>query len=253
MQVYFLNRILRICGSPRLTVTCLLILGVLVVAGTLYQVDHGVHAAYRRFFGSWFLVLAAFLPLPGVKTVLAVLLVNLSAAAVISFSYQWKKAGLLLAHSGIIVLIVGAALSSYLGKESAVTLAQGERIASGTTAGTIRMPVDLELVSFSMDMHPGTSMAKRYESRVRMKGEGIDRETVIAMNRPLRYGPYSFYQSGFTGDHGSFSSTLSVVYNPVRFAPYAASVIIMAGLLLHFCIGFVAAMRNRRKDAHGQA
>ena len=42
-----------------------------------------------------------------------------------------------------------------------------------------------------MAFHPGTSLAKNFRSRIRVTGKGIDREAVVSMNRPFRYGPYA--------------------------------------------------------------
>ncbi|MBN1129157.1 MAG: cytochrome c biogenesis protein ResB [Chitinispirillaceae bacterium] len=244
-----MNRIVRLLRSPVLTLCCLLSLAALVTAGTLYQVDHGIYAARERFFNSWFLFALPFVPVPGVRTVLAALLVNLAASVPGRLRFRLEKTGLLLAHAGVLVLVCGAGLSAQFAREAAVTLHEGERAAAGSYAVGLKLPVEIELLSFSMSVHPGTGTAKSYQSRVRMRGEGIDHETVISMNRPFRLGPFSFYQTAYDVHGGRYSSTLSVVYNPLRFMPYAASVIIMAGLLLHFGTAFGGALLALRRES----
>ena len=63
--------------GPTLTCICLAFLIVLVFLGTLYQVDHGLHAAKHRYFDSYFVLIGGFLPFPGTQSVMLVLLVSL--------------------------------------------------------------------------------------------------------------------------------------------------------------------------------
>ena len=60
-------------------------------------------------------------------------------------------------------------------------------------------PFSLKLLDFSFDRYPGTEIAKNYSSRVVREhpAAGEDREVLIYMNNPLRYGGYTFYQASF--------------------------------------------------------
>ena len=49
------SRMLALFSSYALAVSLLACLFLLTIFGTLYQVDHGLHAAKERFFSSWFL------------------------------------------------------------------------------------------------------------------------------------------------------------------------------------------------------
>ncbi|HEX3020009.1 MAG TPA: cytochrome c biogenesis protein ResB, partial [Chitinispirillaceae bacterium] len=100
-------------------------------------------------------------------------------------------------------------------------------------------PVEIELIKFTKEEHPGTKTAKSYNSRVRVKGPELNREVVISMNRPFRYKTFTFYQSSYSNENGRTASTLSVVDNPVRFVPYVTGIIIMLGLLYHFIFRFL--------------
>src|SRR5690606_1744237 len=54
-------------------------------------------------------------------------------------------------------------------------------------------PFSLTLIKFSHDKYPGTEIPKNFSSRVRVKGDdGDDREVLIFMNNPLRYGGLTF-------------------------------------------------------------
>jgi len=126
-----INRIFRILASMRLTVICLAFALVLVFAGTLAQVDEGLYAAQNRYFKSFLVWWApgdsAFqLPiLPGGYAVAAILLVNLLAAHVKRFSLRWKKLGVLMIHSGLVLLIVGQVFTDLLSEESTMRLVRG--------------------------------------------------------------------------------------------------------------------------------
>jgi ResB-like family len=108
------------------TVISLLVLCVLVLRGTLYQVDHGIYAAKARFFSAWIVMIGGFLPFPGVR--LAVLCLILNQAAILIFKQQWRpaKAGLIVTHLGILVLLIGGGIVSYTAKETFLDLWEGE-------------------------------------------------------------------------------------------------------------------------------
>jgi hypothetical protein len=60
----------------------------------------------------------------------------------------------------------------------------------------------------------------------------VDREALIWMNHPLRYGGETFFQSAFMpGDTGT---VLQVVANPGRIIPYLSCMMVAIGLLAHF-------------------
>lgn len=101
------------------------------------------------------------------------------------------------------------------------------------------LPALIKLVDFIKEDHIGTSMAKSYSSKVLVKEKGFEREVVISMNQPLRLGNYTFYQSSFSQTSDGEQSTFAVVKNPGRVLPYAGSIIIGFGLLLHFVIMLV--------------
>jgi hypothetical protein len=351
-------------SSLRLSGACLLYSAIIVVAGTIYQVDHGLYAAQERFFRSWFFLVGGFLPLPGLQIICAVVLVNIAAAGIKRIPFRFEKIGLLLMHLGVITLIGGTGLLSRSIKESIITISKHQRMdeavdlrhwdlsitiqgleegalwttsysspfsalkegqsisfpavhktllvkrlynnceARGGLSGPIdtllplppsseapnipgiilsnnenpqgsekkhdmlgwggmadsvsysfgndtfsllllpkrvKLPISVELLDFVLEKHPGTSNAKKIQSRIRVTGDDIDREVVVSMNRPFRYRSLTFYQTGFSEGNGPRSSTLTVVENPVRFLPHAASAMIVIGLLFHFVVRFFRA------------
>lgn len=94
------------------------------------------------------------------------------------------------------------------------------------------LPFSIELVKFTKDTHPGTEMARAYQSDVIIHDGGASWPSAIEMNSPLRYRGYTFYQSSFI-DGDVPSTVLAVVDNPGRWLPYIASTLMAIGLFLH--------------------
>jgi ABC-type transport system involved in cytochrome c biogenesis permease subunit len=115
--------------SLQLTVV-LLVLGLLLVfAATLAQVDLGVWAVQKEFFHSvvaFWRVGPLVVPLPGGYLVGGFLLVNLIAAHLYRFRLEARKTGILLAHFGLILLLVGELLSGIWQQEYNLRLEEGE-------------------------------------------------------------------------------------------------------------------------------
>src|SRR5258707_2366304 len=118
--------------SLRLTVFCLACAMILVFLGTLDQVNIGVYEAESRYFKSFFL----YFPPPGTSLkfpwfpsgylVGGLLLLNVIAAHLARFKLTWKKAGILVLHSGVILLLFGQLFTSLFQVESQMRLDQGE-------------------------------------------------------------------------------------------------------------------------------
>ncbi len=109
-----------------------------------------------------------------------------------------------------------------------------------------RLPLRIGLNDFILETHPGTTETKKIQSKIQATGDRIDREVVISMNRPFRYKSFTFYQTGFSRQDGTFSSTLTVVENPMRFLPHWASIIIISGMLFHFVARFIKTAKANR-------
>jgi hypothetical protein len=118
--------------SLKLTVFCFACAMILVFLGTLDQVNIGVYEAENRYFKSFFLY---FTPpgttlkipwFPSGYLVGGLLLVNLIAAHLARFKFSWKKAGILVLHSGVILLLLGQLFTSLFQVDSQMRLDQGE-------------------------------------------------------------------------------------------------------------------------------
>lgn len=358
-----LKKVIQVVGSLKITIVLIALLSIVVVWGTFYQVDHGIYAAQKRFFESWFFVELLIIPLPGIKTIIALLSINLIASGVRIFSFKIEKLGILLMHVGTAILIAGSGIAASMINESTITLAEGEStsvalkshewqislfqkkegtftsLGSGifskfkkgqliqfhnsgvnlkilelytncsadgsnphhieslqyqsiqkdgnnvpgavvTVCGTdgssevskmilyggssmpsittlnsdtivgvlqpmqVSLPLNIQLLKFTHEFHPGTGNARSYQSQVAVKNSEVNRTAVISMNRPFRYKTVSFYQTGYSQDGDKVVSTLTVVDNPVRFIPYLSSIIVIAGLFYHFIFALTKFIRK---------
>ncbi len=124
--------------SLRLTVVLLGFSMVLVFFGTLDQVNFGIHETQKRYFES-FLVLwnplpphsdsplaRTGLPLPGGYLLGPLLLINLIAAQAFRFRWSWRKSGILLIHSGIVLLIISELVTDFFAEERQMWLDEGQ-------------------------------------------------------------------------------------------------------------------------------
>jgi hypothetical protein len=110
----------------------------------------------------------------------------------------------------------------------------------------IYQPYSLTLLKFSHDRYPGTQLPKNFSSRLRLNTPDgrDDREVLIYMNNPLRYGGLTFYQAGF--ENNDRTTILQVVHNPSWLFPYIACILMSFGLLVQFGLHLAGFVRRRR-------
>jgi hypothetical protein len=126
----FLREIRDVLVSLKLTVVLLLLGMLLVFAATLDQVNLGVWAVQAKYFHSFVIYTQlgdVALPIfPGGYTIGGLLLLNLLAAHIYRFTLKWRKAGILLAHFGLILLLVGELLSGLWQDDLHMRINEGE-------------------------------------------------------------------------------------------------------------------------------
>lgn len=135
-----LRDILKSLSSLRLTVVLLALSIFLIFAGTWAQIDQGIWVVLKTYFRSFIVLipLQIFLPrewnvpgaipYPGGFLLGGLLMVNLITAHAVRFKWQWKRAGMLLVHFGIIMLIVGELVTALFANENNMTIREGETV-----------------------------------------------------------------------------------------------------------------------------
>ena len=108
-------------------------------------------------------------------------------------------------------------------------------------------PYSIQLLEFRHDLYPGTEIPKNFSSRVRLQrpDNREEREVLIYMNNPLRYGGETYYQASFDTDNQG--TILQVVHNPSWLTPYFSCVLVGLGLVVQFMTHLFGFARKRRK------
>jgi hypothetical protein len=115
----------RLLASPRWLFWLLPWFMVLLILGTVAQRYIGLVEAQKLFFSSWILWLWL-IPTPGGIATLALITLSLTAKLALYSPWSRDKAGIILSHLGIWVLMLGGAMAYLLQQEGYVTLMEGE-------------------------------------------------------------------------------------------------------------------------------
>ncbi|MCX6877257.1 MAG: cytochrome c biogenesis protein ResB [Verrucomicrobia bacterium] len=126
------GRLLAILSGYGLATILLLLLGLLTWLATLEQIDSGLHHTLRKYFHwqAFYLVPEIYgellpLVLPGGYWVCALLLVNLTLGGLRRLRQGWSHAGVLIAHCGIIYLLVAGAVAHHFSERGNLLVAEG--------------------------------------------------------------------------------------------------------------------------------
>jgi len=127
-----LEAIFDFFASMKLAVVVLILALVLVFWGTIAQVNVGLYQAQNEFFRSFLVYWTPKgselkIPIfPGGYTIGFVFLLNLLASQIKTFELTVKKFGLILAHVGVMLLLIGQLATDMLAVESSMHLREGD-------------------------------------------------------------------------------------------------------------------------------
>ena len=108
-----------------LAVILLTFLLALTYFGTMAQVEMGLYEASEKYFESFFLIdkiLGVPVLLPGVYLVSALLFLNLTLGAIVRSRKSWRRPGMLIAHSGILYILLAGFVAFHYTKEGNMLL-----------------------------------------------------------------------------------------------------------------------------------
>lgn len=125
-------------GFP-LATSLMLILLLQTWLATLEQVDYGLHATLRKYFDpqAWFILgelrlpefmggVPLVIPMPGGYWVLGLFFINLLLGGIVRIRKGWKKAGVLISHSGILLMILSAGVTELAEQRGTMDFFEGE-------------------------------------------------------------------------------------------------------------------------------
>ncbi len=127
------GKILDVLSGFGLATITMLLLALLTWFATLEQIDNGLYPTLTKYFDwrSAFLLpeingKMVPLPLPGGYWVCVVLLVNLILGGIIRIRKGWRHYGNLIAHFGIIFMLVGGGVSHHFSERGNMAVGEGE-------------------------------------------------------------------------------------------------------------------------------
>jgi hypothetical protein len=134
-----LLRIIKPLASLRLTVVLFALAMFLILAGTLAQVDEGIWTVVAQYFRSLVVRIPfqLFVPrkvmhlpgailFPGGFLIAGLLLVNLISAHAVRFKLSLKRTGIIIAHAGVILLLVGEFVTGLFATEGNMAIDEGQ-------------------------------------------------------------------------------------------------------------------------------
>lgn len=194
------------------------LLAAATVAGHISSPDSPLHDLYRS---PWLLTIW--------------LLLAVSAAAYVTLRRKSMSAPALLLHLSLLLILAGAAITHFLGKEGKITLHTGKAaVASFTLSSgeTAPLPFSIAADQTGITCYPGTSTPSDFFSLITVSRQGETRKIRISMNKIASVDGYRFYQTAMSGD----STTLSISHDPcgipVTYAGYA--MLLLSMLLFPF-------------------
>jgi len=174
-------------ASIRLTVVLLFLSIVLVFFGTIAQVNDGIWTVVEKYFRSWtvhipiklvyqfdrtFFGITAGLDMPSDKiafpfpagwTIGWIMFVNLVAAHLVRFRMTWKRAGVMLSHTGFLMLLLAEWVTGRQSVESVMTIVEGSSSNYVESARATELAISTPAVGGRTDrvvVFPGRVLAK---------------------------------------------------------------------------------------------
>ena len=143
--------------------------------------------------------------------------------------YRLAPLATLVTHMAVLLLLLGAALSSGYGWREKLTIGPGEVVEVGHGSG-----VALRNEGFTITRYPDGSVAS-YEAEVAIIAEGreVAHDSVL-VNKPLTYGPVRLYLQAYAGTPDGYSVTLLAVHDPGYGMVITAGFLLLLGLTVSF-------------------
>lgn len=160
-----------------------------------------------------------------------------------------KKWHYSLLHGAFIIILAGAGVTHFWGKEGIIHLREGEKcdffwLKEGNMQA--ELPFELELQDFKLIRYPGSLSPSSYESYLKIYTTHGEHETKVYMNNVLDIEGYRFFQASY--DEDERGSVLSVSYDSmgrnITYFGYICLFIGLAGCIFSSNSRFMSARRR---------
>ncbi len=125
------KRLFALLSSYGLSCVLFLFLLLLTYLGTISQAEQGLYEVQKKYFESFVLVHRAFgvipAPLPGGYLLMLLLFLNLACGGIARLRKRWSRLGVLVAHTGICILLVGSFITFKYAVTGHLTLCENEQ------------------------------------------------------------------------------------------------------------------------------
>jgi hypothetical protein len=232
---------LELLASLRLTVVLFVLSLLLVFYGTWAQVDAGIWTVVNEYFRSAYVwiplntVLLRIVDVPG--SILfpggwllgGILLANLLAAHLVRFKLTWKRSGILLIHSGLVVMMLGELVTGLFAIEGRMTIPEGlasnwvdhdrnyelavvrpsrdtnhevlvphEMLRQGEVIRDDRLPFDVKVVSYMTNSDikgwaPGSAIANPATAGIGLGAVAVERPEISGVDTSQQIDIHSAY------------------------------------------------------------
>ncbi|MFA7276899.1 MAG: cytochrome c biogenesis protein CcsA [Pseudobdellovibrionaceae bacterium] len=114
-------------AHPRIVFWVLPLLMIVLIAGTIAQKEIGLYAAQEQYFSS-FIIWFGPLPFPGGILLTAIFALNLLVKFIYKSTWSWMKAGSIITHLGVLLLLIGGLLTALTAKEGYLVIPEGTTV-----------------------------------------------------------------------------------------------------------------------------
>ncbi|MFO8022577.1 MAG: hypothetical protein R6U65_08930, partial [Perlabentimonas sp.] len=112
-------KVLRLLASPMLMALLIIAFGVACAIATFIENDFGTQSARALIYEAWWFEL-----------IMLLLAVNFMASIFTRKLYQRSKQPIMIFHVGFVIILLGAAITRYVGQEGMMHIREGEKASS---------------------------------------------------------------------------------------------------------------------------
>jgi cytochrome c-type biogenesis protein CcsB len=243
-----LSRWFRALASLKLTVVLVLLLAVVLSAGTILESLQGAEAARSVYYAPWFFALQGLFA------------INVACALVDRWPRNRWRIGFAITHLSMLLILAGALMTALYKVEGRMPLWEGQdsnlvfRSADGDVP-PYELPFRIRLKDFQMDLYPGTMRPAMFRSLVAVvdPAAGAESAAVIEMNKPLSHGGYQFFQSSYQQSDGREMSILAVSHDPGQPVVFLGYTLLVLGMIVVFVTRLVQQRAADRAGMPGPA